>query len=78
MAADAHTLMNQAPMTADKYLLDCIRSIDEALGDGYAKAHPEVLAAMLRACSFDFATCMTSNSLDRIADAIHSGLSNMA
>lgn len=73
MVANADTLMRQAPQTAEGYLKQVVLSIDERFGDGYAKANPVVVAAMLQACTADFAACMVSNSLDRVADAIHSG-----
>jgi hypothetical protein len=78
MVADAQTLMRQASMTADTYLREVVKSIDEQFGAGFAKANPAVVAAMLQACTGDFAACMVSNSLDRLGEAIHSGLSNMA
>lgn len=77
MSADADTLMRQAPMTADLYLRKAVQSIDEVFGAGYAKEHPEIVAAFMQACTVDFATVMASNSVDRLADAIHTGLSNM-
>jgi hypothetical protein len=43
--AGNQTLMRQAPMTANEYLLSAIDHIDQALGKGYAKQHPESLAA---------------------------------
>ncbi len=74
MVADADTLMRQAPETAEGYLTQVVRSIDERFGEGYAKANPVVVAAMLQTCTADFAACMVSNALDRIADAISAGL----
>lgn len=74
---DAKTLMEQAPMTADRYLSDVVKSIDERFGDGFAKANPVLVAAMLKACTADFGACMISNSLDRLADAVNAGLSNL-
>ena len=32
---------------------DAIRRIDEAFGAGYAKAHPELIAALVKAAAFD-------------------------
>ena len=78
MAADADTLMRQAPATADLYLRQVVTSIDDVFGDGYAKANPALVAAMVQACTVDFGAVMLSNSVDRLSDAIHTGLSNMA
>lgn len=77
MSADADTLMRQAPMTVDLYLRKAVESIDEVFGAGYAKANPAVVAAFMQACSWDFATTMGSNSVDRLADAINAGLANL-
>jgi hypothetical protein len=77
MAADADTLMRQASDTADTYLRAVIKSIDAQFGQGFAQSNPALVASMLQACTADFAACMLSNSLDRVADALHSGLSNM-
>lgn len=68
--------MRQGAETAEYWLRRVVRSIDEELGDGYAKANPEVVAAMLAAASSDFRTTSWQASVDRLADAIHSGLSN--
>jgi hypothetical protein len=48
ISASAGELLDQASMTADTYLQKAIRSIDAALGKGYAKEHPELVAAMIR------------------------------
>jgi hypothetical protein len=76
MTANAETLMRQAPMTADTYLRECVKSIDSQFGQGFAKANPAVLAAMLQASSMDFASMVISNSFDRVAVAIEDGLTS--
>lgn len=43
ITADGETLMRLAWMTADEYLYHAIDCIDEKLGKGYAKAHPELV-----------------------------------
>ena len=47
-------LMHQASVTASKYMRQAIASIDEQFGNGYAKAHPELVAAFVQAASRDF------------------------
>ena len=47
-------LMDQASVTASKYMRQAVASIDEQFGDGYAKAHPELVAAFVQAASRDF------------------------
>jgi hypothetical protein len=51
---NAETLMRQAWKTASEYMLHGIDEIDRLLGDGYAKDHPELLGAFIRAAASDF------------------------
>ena len=69
--------MRQGAQTADLWLHEVVRSIDEVFGEGYARDNPQVVAAMLAASVSDFRTTMLTASIDRLADAIHTGLSNM-
>ena len=45
--AEPADLMRQAWKTADEYLGYAIECIDTRLGKGYAKAHPELIAAFM-------------------------------
>jgi hypothetical protein len=67
-------LMRQASMTADEYLWRAIEDIDKRLGKGYAKAHPELIAAYMQAASTDCAGAIIAQQvragLDRIAEQI--------
>ena len=70
------TLLRQAPMTADEYLHSAIDCIDERLGKGYAKQHPELIGAFMQAAAIDLGTAVIARaieSLGAVADAI-SGL----
>lgn len=68
---DAQTLMIQAMETAETYLDHAIIDIDKRLGQGYAKAHPELVAAYMQTAAIDFATTFgmqgVASALDRIA-----------
>ena len=70
----ADTLMRQAPTTVDFYLKEAIASIDDRLGEGSAKKHPELLAAFIKASAMDFSYALISlqleNKLEEIAEAI--------
>lgn len=70
-------LMEQGADTAHTWLRKAIESIDDLMGEGAAKANPALVAAMLQASAADFATIKVSESIDRLADAVHTGLSNM-
>ncbi len=47
-------LIDQASVTATSYMRQAVESIDEQFGAGYAKAHPELVAAFVQAASRDF------------------------
>lgn len=64
--ATPETLMTQAGDTADVWLGQAVRSIDATFGDGYAKDHPELVSAFLKAASFDWMTSVFENSGDSI------------
>ena len=64
----AHDLMKQAWMTADDYLRNARRCIDEQMGEGYADQHPELIAAFMQTCAQDFHTAMMKAALETIAD----------
>jgi hypothetical protein len=48
--------MRQAHMTAHDYMMNAIHDIDELLEKGYARAHPELIAAYMRTAAQDFDT----------------------
>lgn len=75
---DPMTLMRHASMTADTYLADAINDIDDRLGEGYSKSHPELLAAVLQACTVDFATAVISLSIQELARAIEDSVNQVA
>jgi hypothetical protein len=73
----AELLMRQASKTANVYMLDAVEDIDAKFGEGYAKAHPELVGAYMRAAAADFAATFqhdvieyVSNAIDRLTDAV--------
>ena len=73
----ADLFLRQAPMTTHDYFHEMVRVIDDKFGDGYAKAHPELVGALVQTCATDFAAMFThhvleeiESSLSRIADVI--------
>lgn len=72
ITADATTLMRQAPMTAQTYLLEAISCIDEAFGKGYAKEHPELVAAFMQVSGQDFTMAILAQTIAEAADSISS------
>ena len=72
---------DSSKIAADNYLLAAIRNIDSALGEGYARSHPELIAAYMQTAVADYASGIASATLaetatqisdafDRIVDAI--------
>lgn len=70
ISADADTLLRQAGATAETYLADAIRAIDNAFGDNFARDHPRIVAAFMKTAARDYHTAIMKAGLDNIAQAI--------
>lgn len=58
--------LKHAGMTADQYLAQAIKSIDERLGKGYAAKHPELIGQHMLTQAQDFhTTVFLRTSADR-------------
>lgn len=75
--ADFDALFTLAQGRAESYLRTAETQIDAVLGDGYAKEHPELIAAFMKTASDEFtrtaAIKVLQNlgyALDSIADAM--------
>ena len=51
--ADWHKLMEDGAGTATYYLSEAISAIDNQLGKGYAKEHPELIAGYMKTAAED-------------------------
>jgi hypothetical protein len=58
------TLLEQASMKTKQYFLCAVRDIDREFGEGYAKAHPELLAAVLEVAAADYRTAIRIKSFE--------------
>lgn len=59
-------LTNQAASAAAIYMQAAVHGIDEQFGNGYAKQHPELVAAFMQVAADDFDTnCWVAASQDR-------------
>lgn len=58
------TLFNQAPMTANTYMLKAIESIDRAFGAGYAQSNPNLIGAFMQTCAMDFQTMINHQHIE--------------
>lgn len=74
ITGSTETLFRQAMMTAAEYFQNAIAEIDEALGSGYAKEHPELIAAFMKVAASDFhTTCFSkahSDAIENLANSI--------
>ena len=68
--AGSETLFRQAPMTAHDYMLKAIDDIDKLLGKGYAKQHPELIAAYMQTAAIDFGTAIIARAIESVATVL--------
>lgn len=60
----------QAPPTAAFYLRESVAAIDAELGEGYAAAHPQLVAAMVQACAIERAVNSGRVSVRDVCEAL--------
>ena len=61
--ANPTALEGLASMAAADYFGRARREIDEEFGEGYAKEHPELVAAFMQVAAMDFATAMLTKAI---------------
>ena len=69
---------NNAPLHIAEYLREGIDSIDDLLGEGYAKAHPELLGAFIQACAADVHANVLQDDVGGPLDALADPLRQIA
>lgn len=74
LSEEYRTLFEGGFTIADECLLRAIRSIDLRFGQGYAKAHPELLATYMQIAAQEF---NTSSSQKRQHDLVQGALSRL-
>lgn len=57
-------------MTAEVYLLEAISCIDKALGKGYAKAHPDLIATFMQVSGQDFTMAIIVKTIGEAAEML--------
>jgi hypothetical protein len=70
MAIDFTTMLRQAGMTAETYLIDGVVAIDKFFGKGFAKEHPELIGAFMQSAA-------TECARRTIAQQIRAGLDEL-
>ena len=69
--ASNNSLLRQAPMTANEYILSAIDHIDQKLGKSYAKQHPELIGAFMHAAAMDFGAAVIARAIESITNSIN-------
>jgi hypothetical protein len=70
ITGDATTLMRQAPMTAQGYLMEAVECIDNEFGQGYAKNHPDLVAAFMHVSGQDFTMAILAKAIGEAAEEL--------
>lgn len=78
ITASNETLLNQAPITAERYMSEAIDRIDRFFGKDYAKNNPILVAAFMQCAAQDFQTGITARTLQDHLGAIGYALDNLA
>jgi hypothetical protein len=64
-------------MTANEYLMSAVDHINQQLGDGYAKQHPELIAAFIQASAIDLGTAVIARAIESLSDSLVGTLNEM-
>jgi len=67
---DFSGLMDDAALTAHSFLSRAIRAIDEDLGEGYAKEHPELIGAFMMTASIEDAATIIAKVLGEAIESV--------
>jgi|SRR5471032_708528 len=76
ISASYDTLFQQAKDVAESYFRAAVRNIDAQFGEGYAKAHPELIAALIKAASADMNTATLAVAIQEATEGISDALRN--
>ncbi len=71
-------LLEQAWMTASHYMVFAVQEIDKQFGDGYAKAHPELVGAFMQTAATDFQAGLLKVGLQDLRTELEHWLGQLA
>lgn len=71
-------MLRQSPMAVHDILLHTVSNIDKILGEGYAEAHPELIAACVSAATSEFNNGSMIVAIQETSDKIASALEDVA
>lgn len=63
ITADGDTILRQAHKTAHEYMIHSRYDIDAVFGDGYAEAHPDLVAAYMKTAAMDLGATIIAQQL---------------
>ena len=63
-------LMMQAAKTADFYMSEAVKSIDERFGENYSGDHPELVAAFMKTAALDFMATLIAQNIQNLCECL--------
>lgn len=75
---NAKIIHDSSKLAAGNYLSAAIRDIDAEFGEGYARAHPELVAAFMQTAVMDYSSGIASESLHEAISQIRDALDAIA
>ncbi len=78
ITADYNRLLDDAPATAYRYMHKAVDYIDNLFGDGYAKQHPDLVAAFMKVSGQDFTAATLAVAIQEASDKIAGALEKIA
>jgi hypothetical protein len=69
---DPELLFQQAPMTAHDYMSHGVHDIDGMFGEGFAEAHPALLAAYMQTASIDYGASLIASKIGELRESLRS------
>jgi hypothetical protein len=74
ITASPETLLDHASMTVRQYFVAAIKAIDHEFGDGYAKEHPELVAAFIHCAGVDFSASIIMANMQDFVESLCSAI----
>jgi hypothetical protein len=64
-------------MTANEYLMSAVDHIDQQLGNGSAKQHPELIAAFMQTSAIDLGMAVIARAIESLSNSLVGALNEM-
>jgi hypothetical protein len=65
-------MFQQVPITVCAYMAHGVRDIDATFGEGFAEAHPVLLAAYMQTAALDYGAELIARRIDGLRDSLRS------